>query len=53
MKIKTNYESLVSVLNLMNLVTSGKKLQEDIKVVNIFVQNDKLYALAKIKRVFR
>ena len=52
MKIKTNYESLVSVLNLMNLVTSGKKLQEDIKVVNIFVQTDKLYALGTDAQLF-
>lgn len=46
MQIKTSYSKLVSLMNLMNLVTSKKGLSDDYKVVNLFVQDDKLYALS-------
>ena len=42
MKITTNYNSLVSLLSLMNLViSSNKSLSDDHKGVNLFVKNGK------------
>ena len=53
MIIKTTYNSLVSLLNLMNLViSSNKTLQDDYKVVNLFVKNNKLYGLGTDSSLF-
>lgn len=45
MIIKTSYNSIMNVLNLMALTTSTKAIQEDYKVVNFFVKDTKLHAL--------
>ena len=46
MKIKVSYDSLVSLVNLMNLVVSAnKRTQENLKVVNIFAKDGELKAL--------
>lgn len=52
MYIKTDYNSLVSVLSLMNLVTSTKRLQDDFKVVNFFVKDNKLHALGTDSQLY-
>lgn len=46
MKIKVSYDSLVSLVNLMNLVVSAnKRTQENLKVVNLFAKDGELNAL--------
>ena len=46
MKIKVSYDSLVSLVNLMNLVVSAnKRTQENLKVVNLFARDGELNAL--------
>lgn len=46
MIIKTSYESLNSMLTLMqNVVSCNKALQEDNKLIHFFVKDDKLYGL--------
>lgn len=52
MIIKTSYNSLVNLLTLMNLVTSSKTLQEDYKVLNLFVKDEKLHALSTDCQLF-
>ena len=53
MKITTNYNSLVSLLSLMNLViSSNKSLSDDHKVINLFVKNGKLYGLSTDSQLF-
>lgn len=52
MKITTSYNSLVSLLNLMGLVTSAKIVQDDLKVVNFFVKDNKLYALSTDSQLY-
>ena len=46
MIIKTSHEALTSMLNLMSFVTScNKSLQEDHKLINFFVKDNRLYGL--------
>ena len=46
MLIKTSHEALTSMLTLMSLVTScNKSLQEDHKLINFFVKDNRLYGL--------
>lgn len=45
MIIKLSYESLTSLVDLMRSVTATKNLQEDMKVINFFVKDNKLCAL--------
>ena len=53
MIIKTSYESLTSILNLMKLVTScNKSLQEDHKLINFFVKEGKLYGLSTDAQIY-
>lgn len=53
MIIKTSYESLTSLLNLMRLVISCNKMtQENLKVLNLFVKDNKLYGLATDSQLY-
>lgn len=53
MIIKTNYDSLNSMLTLMRLVTScNKSLQEDHKLINFFVKDNKLYGLSTDAQIY-
>lgn len=45
MIIKTNYASLMQLLDLMNQSMLDKTIQENLKVVNFFVQNNQIHAI--------
>lgn len=52
MKIKTNYNALVSIITLMDSVVSTKNIQDDMQVMNIFVKDGKLHAMATDSQLF-